>query len=108
MPSLSHVSCSDHSMAPQYAAKADEDFEITVSDLRRVDTKPFVLGEVDQRLAGSVRLGTNRVPLCCSRQTMSDETKQARIDSQSGGVLTALTVVSCAAAFVIAYAGWGF
>ena len=47
-------------------------------------------------------------PRCYARPATSDGIDQARIDAQSGAVLTALSVVTCAVAFVVAFGGWGF
>ena len=47
-------------------------------------------------------------PLCYSRQATSDVIHQARIDTQSSAVLAVLSVVTCAAAFLVVYGGWGF
>jgi hypothetical protein len=48
-----------------------------------------------------------RAPLCYSRQTPRDKVDQTRIDTESSALIAVYSVVSCAAAFLVVYGGWG-
>lgn len=72
------------------------------------DLSPELHPATDPRLIADfehLRVRTS-APLCYSREA-ADNIDQARMDEQSSGVLVALSVVTCAAAFVVVYAGWG-
>ena len=55
-----------------------------------------------------MRVCLRRVPRCYARVTMSDDSEQARIDTQCTGALIMLSVISVAVVFLVAHGGWGF
>ncbi len=48
-----------------------------------------------------------RAPLCYLRQTARDEVDQTCINTESSALIAVYSVVSCAAAFLVVYGGWG-
>lgn len=53
-----------------------------------------------------LRIRARGAPLCYSRHAPSDTIDQERINARSSAAVMMLSVMTCAAAFVIAYGGW--
>lgn len=53
------------------------------------------------------RIRVRKAPLCYSRAATAVDSQQARIDAQSNAALVMLGAVTCAAAFLVVYGGWG-
>jgi hypothetical protein len=54
-------------------------------------------------LCSSARPG----PLCYSQMPTSNAIDHARIDARNSATLAILTAVTCVAAFLVVYGGWG-